>query len=44
MENYMFTFCKCMFQLNVAIEDYVTLGAITADQYQQITGKPYVAA
>ena len=39
----MFDFCKLMFFLNCPIEGYVPLGAITADQYKQITGKDYVA-
>ena len=40
----MFDFCKLMFALNCPIEGYVVYGAITADQYKQITGKDYVVA
>ena len=39
----MFGFCKLMVQLNCPIEGYVSLGAITAEQYKELTGKDYVA-
>ena len=39
-----FDFVKTIFSWGMAIEDYVKGGAITADQYKQITGKDYVAA
>lgn len=39
-----FEFVKTIFTWGMPIDDYVNGGAITADQYQQITGKAYVAA
>lgn len=39
-----FDFVKTIYDWGMAIEDYVKGGAITADQYKQITGKDYVAA
>lgn len=39
-----FDFVKTIFDWGMSIEDYVKGGAITADQYKQITGKAYVAA
>lgn len=38
-----FPFCKTLYQLNADITNYVTLKAITAEQYEQITGQDYVA-
>ncbi|WP_295745451.1 XkdX family protein [uncultured Limosilactobacillus sp.] len=39
-----FDFVKTIYSWGMGIEDYVKGGAITADQYKQITGKDYVAA
>ena len=39
-----FSFCKTLYELNADITNYVTLKAITADQYKEITGKDYVDA
>lgn len=36
-----FSFCKTLYQLNADITNYVTLKAITAEQYEQITGQDY---
>ena len=36
-----FEFVKGMYDWGFPIEDYVKLGQITAEQYQEITGKPY---
>ncbi|MDN6636611.1 MAG: XkdX family protein [Lacticaseibacillus paracasei] len=37
-------FIKMMYQLGCPIEDYVSTGAITPDEYKQITGSDYVAS
>jgi hypothetical protein len=37
----MIDFVKLMYSWGCAIEGYVTAGAITAEQYQEITGKMY---
>lgn len=39
-----FDFVKTIYEWGMTIEDYVKGGAITADQYQQITGKVYTPA
>jgi hypothetical protein len=39
----MIDFVKLMYSWGCPIEGYVTAGAITADEYQEITGKEYVA-
>lgn len=35
---------KGIYNMGFPIESYVTLGTITAEQYEQITGKPYSAS
>ena len=37
-------FVKGIFAWGFPIEDYVKFGQITAEQHQQITGKPYYEA
>lgn len=39
----MLDFVKLMYSWGCPIEGYVGNGAITADEYKQITGKQYVA-
>lgn len=39
----MIDFVKMMFDAGYQIGDYVGYGAITADDYKDITGKDYVA-
>lgn len=39
-----FPFCKTLYQLNADITNYVTLKAITTEQYKQITGQDYDTA
>ncbi|MCI1913220.1 MAG: XkdX family protein [Schleiferilactobacillus perolens] len=39
----MIDFVKLMYSWGCPIEGYVTAGAITVDEYQEITGKEYVA-
>lgn len=39
----MVEFVKLMAQLGADITNYVVLGAITAEQYKEFTGKDYVA-
>ncbi|MBO3092931.1 XkdX family protein [Schleiferilactobacillus harbinensis] len=38
----MLDFVKLMYSWGCPIEGYVQAGAITADEYKQITGKQYV--
>jgi hypothetical protein len=40
----MLEFVKLMYSWGCPIEGYVTAGAITAEQYQEITGKKYEVA
>lgn len=44
MINNDFDFVSMIFNWGMPIDDYVKGGAITADQYKQITGKDYVVA
>ncbi|MGQ2381787.1 XkdX family protein [Lactiplantibacillus plantarum] len=39
----MFDFVKMMFEAGCQIEGYVSYGAITTDDYKNITGEDYVA-
>ena len=39
-----YEFIKSMFEFGFPIDDYVKLGQITSEQYQEITGKPYQQA
>lgn len=36
-----YDFIKAMYGYGFSINTYVELGQITAEQYQEITGKPY---
>lgn len=40
----MLDFIKLMYSWGCPIEGYVTAGAITADEYKQITGQDYMPA
>lgn len=43
MEDLQLQLIEGIYHMGFSIENYVTLNAITPEQYKQITGKDYVA-
>lgn len=37
----MYNVCKAMYKLGLSIKKFVEMKAITAEQYEEITGKKY---